>query len=49
LEITKTTNRPTLKIFSRNGETVEEEDTSKKDRGKNYLVLRNKKTNKVHY
>jgi len=49
MEITKSTNRPTVKIFSHNGETVEVEDTSKKDHGKNYLFLRNKKTKKVHY
>lgn len=41
------TNRPILKIFDRNGSTVEEEDISRKDSGKKYLVLRNKKTNEV--
>lgn len=47
MEITKSTNRPTLKILNRNGEIVEVEDTSKKNRVKNYLVLRNKKKKKV--
>lgn len=39
--------RPILKIFNHNGGTVEEEDPSRKDFSKKYLLLRNKKTNKV--
>lgn len=41
------TNRPVLKIFDRNGSTIEEEDISRKDNGKKYLVLKNKRTNEV--
>lgn len=41
------TSRPVLKIFNQHGGTVEEEDPSRKDSGKKYLILRNKKTNKV--
>lgn len=40
-------NRPTLKILNQDGSIVEEEDISKKDTTKNYIILRNKKTNKV--
>lgn len=39
--------RPVLKIFNHYGSTIEEEDVSKKDLGKKYLVLRNKITQKV--
>jgi hypothetical protein len=42
-----TSKRPILKIFNHHGGTVEEEDTSRKESVKKYLVLRNKKTNKV--
>lgn len=42
-----TSKRPVLKIFNHHGGTVEEEDTTRKETGKKYLVLRNKKTNKV--
>lgn len=47
MAIDMTTNRPILKIFNHNGSTVEEEDISRKDHGKKYIVLRNKITNKV--
>lgn len=47
MAIQEKTNRPILKIFNHNGGTVEEEDFSKKENGKKYLILRNKKTNKV--
>lgn len=43
----ETSRRPILKIFNHHGGTVEEEDTTRKENGKKYLVLRNKKTNKV--
>lgn len=42
-----TSNKPLLKIFNCNGETIEEEDFTKKEISKKFLVLRNKKTNKV--
>lgn len=42
-----TSKRPVLKIFNHHGGTVEEEDTSRKESVKKYLVMRNKKTNKV--
>lgn len=42
-----TSNRPILKIYNHNGGTVEEEDPSRRDFSKKYLLLRNKKTNKV--
>ncbi|KAE9543874.1 hypothetical protein AGLY_001852 [Aphis glycines] len=45
--IENTSNRPVLKIFNQHGGTVEEEDPSRKENGKKYLILRNKKTNKV--
>lgn len=47
MAIQETSNRPLLKIFNEHGGTVEEEDISKKESGKKYLVLRNKRTNKV--
>lgn len=47
MKIDESCNRPTLKIFDHKGDIVEEEDVSKKDKGKNYIILRNKKTNKV--
>ncbi|XP_015375610.1 PREDICTED: uncharacterized protein LOC107170101 isoform X2 [Diuraphis noxia] len=47
MAIEKTSNRPVLKIFNEHGGTVEEEDPSRKENGKKYLILRNKKTNKV--
>lgn len=47
LKIDELCNRPTLKIFNQNGDIVEEEDAFKKDSAKNYIILRNKKTNKV--
>uniref|UniRef100_A0A2S2NL98 Uncharacterized protein n=1 Tax=Schizaphis graminum TaxID=13262 RepID=A0A2S2NL98_SCHGA len=47
MAIENTSNRPILKIFNQHGGTVEEEDPSRKDSGKKYLILRNKKTNKV--
>lgn len=47
MAIEDTSNRPVLKIFNPYGGTVEEEDTTRKDRAKKYLVLRHKKTNKV--
>jgi len=47
--IDESSNRPYLKIFDHDGDIIEEEDVSKKDSGKNYLILRNKKTNKVHF
>lgn len=49
MAIQYTTNRPVLKIFNQNGGTVEEEDISKKDTNKTYLILRNKRTQKVIY
>lgn len=47
MKIGKSCNRPTLKIFDQKGDIVEEEDITRKDTGKNYIILRNKKTNKV--
>lgn len=47
MAIENTSNRPVLKIFNQHGGTVEEEDPSRKENGKKYLILRNKKTNKV--
>lgn len=47
MAIESTSNRPVLKIFNQYGGTVEEEDPSRKDNGKKYLILRNKYTNKV--
>jgi len=47
MAIENTSNRPVLKIFNQHGGTVEEEDPSRKENGKEYLILRNKKTNKV--
>lgn len=47
IAIEDNSNRPILKIFNQNGGTVEEEDTTRRENGKKYLVLRNKKTNKV--
>jgi len=47
MTIEASSRRPVLKIFNHNGGTVEEEDPSRKDFSKKYLVLRNKKTNKV--
>lgn len=49
MAIEYTSKRPVLKIFNQNGDTIEEEDTSKKDNSKTYLILRNKKTQKVIY
>lgn len=47
MTVDESSNRPILKVFNLNDEIVEEEDISKKSKGKNYLILRNKKTNKV--
>jgi len=47
MAIENTSNRPVLKIFNQHGGTVEEEDPSRKETGNKYLILRNKKTNKV--
>lgn len=47
MAIQEKSNKPILKIFNNNGGTVEEEDFSRKESGKKFLVLRNKKTNKV--
>lgn len=47
MAIQEKSNKPILKIFYHNGGTVEEEDFTRKENGKKYLVLRNKKTNKV--
>lgn len=49
MAIENTSNRPILKIFNHNGGTVEEEDSSRRENGKKYLVLRNKRTNKVSF
>lgn len=42
-----TSNKPLLKIFNHSGGTIEEEDLTKKEITKKFLVLRNKRTNKV--
>lgn len=47
MTIIENRSKPVLKIFNQYGETVEEEDLNRKDSGKKFLVLRNKKTNKV--
>jgi len=47
MALDKSSNKPVLKLFNLNGEIIEEEDVSKKNKGKNYLILRNKKTNRV--
>ncbi|CAI6357730.1 unnamed protein product [Macrosiphum euphorbiae] len=47
MAIENTSNRPVLKIFNQHGGTVEEEDPSRKETGNKYLILRNKRTNKV--